>query len=247
MQLQNPIYYKRHLPHYQPAGHTFFVTFRLANSLPIYVIEQLKREYNSQIGMIAEIKSLKEKNEQYLEAKWNHFKKFDLLLAESLKNNRLQDERIAKIVHDAIMYRDKKEYDLICFTIMPNHVHMVFHIDEPNKSTNSSNISATEELASKPSEIRDDSSTSHLRRGRISDSTYNVTKILQNLKKFTARECNKLLNISGNFWQHESYDHVVRSEDALNKIIKYVLNNPVEAGLADKPEKWLWNYCKYLL
>lgn len=38
-------YYKRNLPHYQPAGGEFFVTFRLANSLPKSVISALKHEH----------------------------------------------------------------------------------------------------------------------------------------------------------------------------------------------------------
>ncbi len=36
-------YYKRKLPHLQPKGGEFFVTFRLANSLPGEVLDQLKR------------------------------------------------------------------------------------------------------------------------------------------------------------------------------------------------------------
>lgn len=37
-------YYQRNLPHYQPEDGEFFVTFRLANSLPKAVIGQLKQE-----------------------------------------------------------------------------------------------------------------------------------------------------------------------------------------------------------
>ena len=82
--------------------------------------------------------------------------------------------------------------------------------------------------------------------GRISDSTYRVTKILQDLKKYTARKCNKLLNRSGSFWQHESYDHVIRNEEELNKIVEYILNNPVKAKLVENPYDWKWSYYKYL-
>jgi REP-associated tyrosine transposase len=31
----------------------------------------------------------------------------------------------------------------------------------------------------------------------------------------------------------------------LEHIIKYVLNNPVKAGLVDDWTKWKWSYCKY--
>jgi len=76
-----------------------------------------------------------------------------------------------------------------------------------------------------------------------------VTKIMQDLKKYTAREANKILQREGDFWQHESYDHVVRNVDELNKIVKYVLNNPVKAGLCKTSDDWVWSYYnpKYLI
>lgn len=62
--------------------------------------------------------------------------------------------------------------------------------------------------------------------------------ILTRHKKYTARQINKLLNRKGQFWQHESYDHVVRDEKSLYKIIEYILLNPVKAGLVDDFRKW---------
>ena len=38
------VYYERHLPHYQPSDGMLFITFRLAGSLPVHVIEQVYRE-----------------------------------------------------------------------------------------------------------------------------------------------------------------------------------------------------------
>ena len=40
------IYYRRNMPHIQPGGATFFVTFRLASSLPKEVVLRLKEEYD---------------------------------------------------------------------------------------------------------------------------------------------------------------------------------------------------------
>jgi hypothetical protein len=37
-------FYRRHLPHWQPPGAVFFVTFRLKNSLPYEIIETLRAE-----------------------------------------------------------------------------------------------------------------------------------------------------------------------------------------------------------
>ena len=69
-----------------------------------------------------------------------------------------------------------------------------------------------------------------------------MTKILKSLKWYTGVECNKILRRSGSFWQHESYDHIIRSEDELLKIVEYVLLNPVKAGLVEKLEDWKWSY-----
>jgi REP element-mobilizing transposase RayT len=72
-----------------------------------------------------------------------------------------------------------------------------------------------------------------------------MSAIMHSLKRYTARESNLLLGREGQFWQHENYDHVVRDEAELNRIIRYVLNNPAEAGLVERWEDWQWSYCKY--
>ena len=65
---------------------------------------------------------------------------------------------------------------------------------------------------------------------------------MESLKRYTALECNKLLNRKGAFWQHENYDPVVRNQEELIKIVHYILNNPVEAGLCTNSDIWKWNY-----
>ncbi len=55
-------------------------------------------------------------------------------------------------------------------------------------------------------------------------------------------KANKILNRKGAFWQHESYDHVVRDGNELERIINYVLHNPVRAGLVSSRDQWKWSY-----
>jgi REP element-mobilizing transposase RayT len=77
------------------------------------------------------------------------------------------------------------------------------------------------------------------------DGTYHsLTAILHSLKRYTAREANRILGRQGTFWQQESYDHVVRDEGEFERIVLYVLNNPVKAGLASNWEEWPWSYCR---
>ena len=69
-----------------------------------------------------------------------------------------------------------------------------------------------------------------------------LPKITQWIKGRTAREANRLLGRAGApFWQHESYDHWVRSQKELHRIAAYIEESPVSAGLAATPEDWLWS------
>ena len=63
-------------------------------------------------------------------------------------------------------------------------------------------------------------------------------KIMQSIKRYSARLCNQYLERSGTFWQEESYDHTVRDLDELGRVIEYIENNPVKAGLVKSPEQW---------
>jgi len=75
---------------------------------------------------------------------------------------------------------------------------------------------------------------------------YALPAILHSLKRYTAREANRLLGRQGVFWQAESYDHVVRNERAFHRIIAYVLSNPVKAGLVSSWDEWPWSYARHL-
>jgi len=66
-------------------------------------------------------------------------------------------------------------------------------------------------------------------------------RIIRSLKRYTARECNLLLGRCGAFWQAESYDRVVRDDAELERIVLYVEQNPVNAGLCGKPEDWAFS------
>ena len=76
------------------------------------------------------------------------------------------------------------------------------------------------------------------------NGTYHAhQRILQSLKRHTARRANIILQRRGAFWQAESYDHFVRNAGALERIIQYVINNPVKAGLVSERSEWPWSYC----
>lgn len=190
------------MPHIQIAGATYFITFRLANSLPPEALEKLAAERQH-------IHRLPESQKESAHRAW--FAKYDDYLDRALYGNLyLKNEQVADLVSDAIRFRDGKAYDLISYCIMPNHAHLV--------------CTPLEKLA---------------------ETYYGLTEILHSLKRHTAREANKILQRSGSFWQDESYDHLIREDKELERIVKYVLYNPVKANLVKEQADWKWSYCKY--
>ncbi len=214
-------FFRRRLPHFQPDNATFFVTFRLAGSLPRNVLERFKAEQVEAKKRIAQL-AREGKTDLFKQARAEqesrYFGRFDAWLDRSTSGDRwLSNPRIAQAVYDAILIRDGHQYELICFTIMPNHVHMVFTL--------------TDAQLKRP-------------QNRRVSSKYILSPLLESLKRYTAGQANKILERTGQFWQHESYDHVVRDQKELRRIIRYVMNNPLKAGLVKVAEDWKWSYLK---
>ena len=74
-----------------------------------------------------------------------------------------------------------------------------------------------------------------------------VPAITRWLKGSTARRANQLVGNTGQpFWQDESYDHWVRNPKELNRIIGYIEENPVSAGLVGSLELWHFSSAGWL-
>jgi REP element-mobilizing transposase RayT len=66
---------------------------------------------------------------------------------------------------------------------------------------------------------------------------HELPQILHSWKSYTAKEINKLLEIKGEFWGIEYYDHLIRDERDFSAQIEYALANPSKAGL----QNWKWS------
>lgn len=195
--MSNSIYYERYLPHRLPPGETIFITFRLAGSLPQGTLARLQAE-----AQLAQQQYEFDTSLRYAEQK-RYFGRFDTLLDGADHGPTwLRQPAVAAIVQQAICYPAGKGYDLVCYCIMPNHVHLIV---------------------------------------ALPDNAPPLVKTLQLLKGYSSFQINKLLGLSGAFWQAESFDHVVRPGE-LGRIVSYVLENPVKAGLIDVWQKWPYSY-----
>ncbi len=178
---------RRSLPHWEQEGATYFVTFRLADSLPAEKIAELEEERSRWLAKHPEPWSLEEKRDYY--------ERFSARIEEWLDAGYgsavLARPEAGEIVAQALQHFDGERYALRSWVVMPNHVHVLV---TPNVG-------------------------------------HKLGDILHSWKRFTAQEINRLLGSSGQLWQRESYDHIVRDAEALARIADYIEGNPGKAGL----------------
>ncbi|MCJ7551167.1 MAG: transposase [Anaerolineae bacterium] len=65
-----------------------------------------------------------------------------------------------------------------------------------------------------------------------------LKRIVHPWKSYTAKAVNALLGRSGPFWYPAYFDRFVRDERHYLASIAYIHDNPVKAGLVEKPEDW---------
>lgn len=224
---------ERHRPHIHPAGATLFVTYRLAGSIPQAVVRvykakkewlenELKRARKTAMG--SQTPELKEWLHRVEEFHREWFVKFEDTLHKAESGPMwMKDEPVAAKVAENLHRLDGDAYRLDAYCVMSNHVHTVFtpSLSEAELQESSDEGGHLTFLSEHPG----------------------LSRIMHSLKGRAARECNLVLSRTGQFWEHESFDHVVR-QGKLMATIRYVLNNPVKAGLVKDWREWRWSYCR---
>ncbi len=112
---------RRHLPHWEQTGVTYFVTFRLADAVLETVLAQWREE-----------------RERWLKFHprpwdWKTSRDYQRLFEESREewldrgegSCLLRDARLAGVIRDALLHFHGERYLLDDFVIMPNHVHLL--------------------------------------------------------------------------------------------------------------------------
>jgi REP element-mobilizing transposase RayT len=195
-----------YLPHWTLDGAWYAVTFRLWDSLPQHIVEFWLAERKNIVKTAEQMNRPLSKHEEQRLAHL-YSEKVERYLDAGYGSCYMKDGRVAGIVANALLHFEGQRYDLAAWCVMPNHVHAVVQPFAGTKNTGGTPVP--------PSEVPD---------------------ILHSWKSFTAKEANKLLRRSGDFWQAEYYDHLIRDEADFRHSIKYVLQNPIKAGL----KNWRW-------
>ncbi|MGQ0763145.1 MAG: transposase [Acidobacteriota bacterium] len=217
---------RRHRPHIHPDA-ILFVTYRLAGSVSKAVVSQYKAQKE---WLESEVRRLEQNGdklklvEQVEQFQRDWFLKFEAILDKAEHGPMwMQNACVTEKVGQSLHRLDGDAYRLDAFSVMSNHVHVLFKA-----------LLSERELR----EVTDQ--TGHL---AFASEHPSLSRIMHLLKGRSARECNLILGRSGSFWEHESFDHVVRS-GKFQKTLRYILNNPVKAGLVNDWRKWPGNYCR---
>ena len=210
-------FHRRSLPHWWVPGAAHFVTYRLAGTLPSHVVQELKEKKTRLLNQPTD----KHSSEHRRHVHKVLFAAFEEFLDRVSEIAWLRDPRIASMLRGNLFHHDGSKYHLHAYCIMPNHVHVL--------------------LTPSPQELSKTEAPDSV--GETNDTSSPLSNIMHSLKSYTANKANRILKRTGTFWQPESYDHWVRDDDELERIVNYIRANPVTAGLVERHEDWYWSSC----
>lgn len=193
--------FHNHLPHWRQEGALYFVTFRLADSIPAAVLHAWAEEqriwlaangifpelsHEEQAAVCAQIpvgmRRAFEREQQ---------RRIHVQLDKCHGDCMLRDMEMAGIVRDAMLLFHENRLHCGDFVVMPNHIHWIV---APYAGC----------------ELED---------------------LCGSVKRFSAGQINERLHRKGQLWQHESFDHLIRNAAQLQRIRDYIRDNPLKAGL----------------
>jgi len=120
----------------------------------------------------------------------------------------LREPLIAEMVQQALLHFSGKRYTLHEWCVMPNHVHVLFH--PTNGWTMSSSVASWKSFI-----------------GRRISAWMNQHAGYAGLRPGPQR-----------VWHREYFDRYIRDEAHYANVVAYIHNNPVQAGLCERPEDW---------
>ncbi len=185
------------LPHWRQDGATYFVTFRLADSIPREKLQQWLQELETWLA------AHPEPHDEATVAEYYELfpKRFQEWLDNGYGSCVLDIPEIKRLVEKALRHFEGERYDLDEFVVIPNHVHLLV---TPLGQHRLSNILHSWKSFTAHQILKVEAASRRLRdshKSRDGSSTIHV-------------------------WQKESLDHIGRSPEQLERIRQYIRDNP---------------------
>ena len=118
--LRSGVHSRGYLPHVKREGASYFVTFRLVDSLPQEVLLEFKRQQAEKVRALKRITpAAREEIDRELQ------RQIERYLDRGIGESHLKRPEIARMVVEALLYFHEKQYVLDEWVVMPNHVHLI--------------------------------------------------------------------------------------------------------------------------
>lgn len=130
--LRSGIHSRGYLPHVKREGASYFVTFRLGDSLPRQVLLEYLAERAARLRVLEANKtdvftplSSEQRSDSIERIEQDYRRKVERYLDKGVGACHLRRPEIAAMVADALRHFDGRQYFLDDWVIMPNHVHLI--------------------------------------------------------------------------------------------------------------------------
>jgi REP element-mobilizing transposase RayT len=119
--LRSGIHSRGYLPHVKREGASYFVTFRLIDSLPKEVLLRFEHEHAEAAQCLASKATAEQAEEIHRDLR----RKVERYLDRGVGECHLRRPEIAQLVAEALLHFHEEHYLLDDWVIMPNHVHLI--------------------------------------------------------------------------------------------------------------------------
>lgn len=119
--LRSGIHSRGYLPHVKREGASYFVTFRLADSLPREVLLRLEQDHAEEFRRLSAGSPAETVEEIHRDLR----RKVERYLDRGVGGCHMRRPEIADLVANALRHFDGEHYLLDDWVVMPNHVHVV--------------------------------------------------------------------------------------------------------------------------
>ncbi len=122
--------YRRALPHWRQPGATYFITFRLGDSVPADVLDEVQCEREAWHRRLDEAHARhgaqipEDIFEEYHAFLTRTYRRLEKIMDSGHGSCLLRDPKTREIVSDALRFFDGQRCEMHGFVVMPNHVHI---------------------------------------------------------------------------------------------------------------------------
>lgn len=210
-------YYRNKLPHIHPIGATFSVTTIVHDAVPAERLADVRRERDERIAAIrshgSPVNAL-----EIVHIQMRYEQTLEELLAQRHQQEHpFRNDRAAAAVLSRIKHYYGELYHCHAACVMSNHLHLLldFSVQLPEGWAFGDDIPGYGNLA----------------------------EVMRKIKGGSGYDVNRLGHRTGQLWATGYYDRFIRSERHFRQAYRYILNNPVKAGLVRDWRDYPYIFC----